>query len=156
MTEEIRQIIKDHGRLPIDADALSANTDLPQAGMTSHASVNVMLALEDHFDIEFPDSMLKPQRLREHRLDRGGGERAALQGGAVVSVSVDRDRAFLDAIDHIADEIAAPNADAVDREARFPAETIAALRELEGAVGVRPHRARWRRHRLRDDRRRVL
>jgi acyl carrier protein len=60
MTEEIRQIIKDHGRLPIDADALAANTDLHQAGMTSHASVNVMLALEDHFDIEFPDSMLKP------------------------------------------------------------------------------------------------
>ena len=28
--------------------------------MTSHASVNVMLALEDHFDIEFPDAMLKP------------------------------------------------------------------------------------------------
>lgn len=27
--------------------------------MTSHASVNVMLALEDAFDIEFPDAMLK-------------------------------------------------------------------------------------------------
>jgi len=27
--------------------------------MTSHASVNVMLALEDHFDVEFPDRMLK-------------------------------------------------------------------------------------------------
>jgi acyl carrier protein len=27
--------------------------------MTSHASVNVMLALEDAFDVEFPDSMLK-------------------------------------------------------------------------------------------------
>jgi len=26
--------------------------------MTSHASVNVMLALEDAFDIEFPDAML--------------------------------------------------------------------------------------------------
>jgi acyl carrier protein len=60
VTDEIRQIIKDHGRLSIDANALAANTDLPQAGMTSHASVNVMLALEDHFDIEFPDSMLKP------------------------------------------------------------------------------------------------
>ena len=28
-------------------------------GMTSHASVNVMLALEGEFDIEFPDHMLK-------------------------------------------------------------------------------------------------
>ena len=27
--------------------------------MTSHASVNVMLALEDTFDIEFPESMLR-------------------------------------------------------------------------------------------------
>jgi acyl carrier protein len=27
--------------------------------MTSHASVNVMLALEDRFDVEFPDRMLK-------------------------------------------------------------------------------------------------
>jgi acyl carrier protein len=26
--------------------------------MTSHASVNVMLALEDRFDVEFPDRML--------------------------------------------------------------------------------------------------
>ncbi len=26
--------------------------------MTSHASVNVMLALEDAFDLEFPDRML--------------------------------------------------------------------------------------------------
>jgi len=27
--------------------------------MTSHASVNVMLALEDAFDIEFPEHMLR-------------------------------------------------------------------------------------------------
>jgi acyl carrier protein len=27
--------------------------------MTSHASVNVMLALEAQFDVEFPDAMLK-------------------------------------------------------------------------------------------------
>lgn len=58
MTEDIRQIIKDHGRLSVDAAALPANADLYQAGMTSHASVNVMLALEDHFDVEFPDRML--------------------------------------------------------------------------------------------------
>lgn len=60
MTDEIRQILKDHGRLPVDAAMLDANADLYQAGMNSHASVNVMLALEDHFDVEFPDSMLTP------------------------------------------------------------------------------------------------
>ncbi len=46
-----------------------------------------------------------------------------------MSIAVDRDQAFLDAVVAIADEHAAPNAAAVDREARFPAETIAALRE---------------------------
>jgi acyl carrier protein len=59
VNEEIRQIIKDHARLPGDAASLSEDDDLYQAGMTSHASVNVMLALEDHFDVEFPDHMLK-------------------------------------------------------------------------------------------------
>jgi acyl-CoA dehydrogenase len=46
-----------------------------------------------------------------------------------MSISVDRDHAFLEAIAHIGEEVAAPNADSVDREARFPAETIAALRQ---------------------------
>jgi acyl carrier protein len=58
MTDDIRQILTEHGRLPIDVSTLDATADLYQAGMTSHASVNVMLALEDHFDIEFPDRML--------------------------------------------------------------------------------------------------
>ncbi len=58
MIEEIRKIIRDHARLSGDADALPLDADLYQAGMTSHASVNVMLALEDHFDVEFPDRML--------------------------------------------------------------------------------------------------
>jgi acyl carrier protein len=59
MNEEIRKILQEHARLPVDVESLSADSDLFQAGMTSHASVNLMLALEDHFDLEFPDSMLK-------------------------------------------------------------------------------------------------
>jgi acyl carrier protein len=58
MIDEIRQILRDHGRLPVNVDELAPQDDLYRAGMTSHASVNVMLALEDHFDIEFPDRML--------------------------------------------------------------------------------------------------
>jgi acyl-CoA dehydrogenase len=46
-----------------------------------------------------------------------------------MSVSVDRDQAFLGAVSRIAEEFAAPNAEAVDRDARFPIETIQALRE---------------------------
>ena len=56
---QIRQVLRDHGRLNRDVGDLGADTDLYQAGMTSHASVNVMLALEGAFDVEFPDHMLK-------------------------------------------------------------------------------------------------
>jgi acyl carrier protein len=59
MTDEIRAILKEHGRLSTDVATLSDDADLYQAGMTSHASVNVMLALEGKFDVEFPDRMLK-------------------------------------------------------------------------------------------------
>ncbi len=59
MKEKIRQILRQHGKLSVDMDALPDDGDLYEAGMTSHASVNVMLALEGEFDIEFPDRMLK-------------------------------------------------------------------------------------------------
>jgi acyl carrier protein len=55
----IRRVLSDHARLPGSADTLDEKADLFAAGMSSHASVNVMLALEDTFDIEFPDAMLK-------------------------------------------------------------------------------------------------
>ena len=55
----IRNVLRDHGRLKQDAAQLDVNADLYQSGMTSHASVNVMLALEGAFDVEFPDHMLK-------------------------------------------------------------------------------------------------
>ncbi|HEX2016531.1 MAG TPA: acyl carrier protein [Solirubrobacteraceae bacterium] len=58
VTDQIRQILAEHARLPVDPQSLSDDADLYQAGMSSHASVNVMLALEDTFDIEFPDRML--------------------------------------------------------------------------------------------------
>lgn len=59
MVEEIRSILKEHGRLSTDASTIAEDADLYQAGLTSHASVNVMLALEGKFDVEFPDRMLK-------------------------------------------------------------------------------------------------
>jgi acyl carrier protein len=59
MIDDIRNVLKEHGRLSIDAATLGEDSDLYAAGMTSHASVNVMLALESAFDIEFPDRMLK-------------------------------------------------------------------------------------------------
>ncbi|MEO5492500.1 MAG: acyl carrier protein [Sphingomonas sp.] len=54
----IRAILAKHGRLSVDADSSGPDVDLYDAGMTSHATVNVMLALEGEFDVEFPDEML--------------------------------------------------------------------------------------------------
>jgi acyl carrier protein len=59
LNTDIRTVLSDHARLPVDLNSLADTADLFQAGMSSHASVNVMLALEEAFDIEFPDQMLK-------------------------------------------------------------------------------------------------
>jgi acyl carrier protein len=54
----IRGILAQYGRITMDANLIKDDSDLYYAGLTSLATVNVMLALENHFDIEFPDSML--------------------------------------------------------------------------------------------------
>lgn len=58
MSDAIREVIETHGRLPVGIRSLPDDANLYQAGMTSHASVNLMLALEDRFEVEFPDEML--------------------------------------------------------------------------------------------------
>ena len=58
-SDDIRAILRDHGRLAVDVDRLADESNLYESGLTSHASVNVMLALEGEFDVEFPDHMLK-------------------------------------------------------------------------------------------------
>ena len=55
----VRTVLADHAKLPVDAAAIGVDEDLYAAGLTSHASVNVMLALEDEFDLEFPDRLLR-------------------------------------------------------------------------------------------------
>jgi acyl-CoA dehydrogenase len=55
-----------------------------------------------------------------------------------VSATLATDQDFLAAVDRIADEVAAPNADDVDRNARFPVETIDALREIGGLSAFVP------------------
>ncbi len=59
LRSEVREVLREHSRIPGGVDGLDDGADLFQAGMSSHASVNLMLALEDAFDVEFPDSMLK-------------------------------------------------------------------------------------------------
>jgi len=59
ITSDIRAILREHARLAVDVDTLADEADLYAAGMTSHASVNLMLALEDKFEVEFPERMLR-------------------------------------------------------------------------------------------------
>lgn len=56
--DTIATVLDAHGKLRVPAAGLAPDADLYSEGMTSHASVNVMLGLEDAFDIEFPDSLL--------------------------------------------------------------------------------------------------
>jgi len=57
-TTAIRTVLREHGRLAEDVATLGDQSDLFEVGLTSHASVNLMLALEEHFQIEFPERML--------------------------------------------------------------------------------------------------
>ena len=55
----VREVLGERGKLPLDAMTVDATQSLYDAGMTSHATVKVMLALEDRFDLEFPDELLE-------------------------------------------------------------------------------------------------
>jgi acyl carrier protein len=62
--DTVREVLEAHGRLSLAASSLKVGDDLYQRGLSSHASVNVMLALEDVFDVEFPDSLLRRDTFR--------------------------------------------------------------------------------------------
>ena len=78
--DEIRGILREHVRLTVDVNALDADADLYRAGMTSHASVNLMLAIEDKFGVEFPERMLRRKTFETIAAIRGAVEE--LTGGA--------------------------------------------------------------------------
>ena len=71
MDETIRKILAEYANLQIDVDKLGDEDDLFDAGMSSHASVNVMLALEDEFDLEFPETMLRKSTFESVAAIRG-------------------------------------------------------------------------------------
>ena len=58
MATHIRELIGNHKILPVPVERVRDEDDLYELGMTSFASVQLMLALEEEFDIEFPESML--------------------------------------------------------------------------------------------------
>ncbi|WP_296570324.1 acyl carrier protein [Phreatobacter sp.] len=58
MNIQIREIIARAVELPGGVGDLVDTSDLYEAGMTSFGSVQLMLALEEAFDVEFPERML--------------------------------------------------------------------------------------------------
>jgi acyl carrier protein len=58
LKDKIKQIVEDHAGLAAKIDSLDSSTDLYSAGMTSHSSVTLMLALENDFGVEFPPDLL--------------------------------------------------------------------------------------------------
>jgi len=58
MKTQIRDILAAHAGLPVPVESLADGDDLYQAGLRSFSSVTLMLALEDAFDIEFPEDAL--------------------------------------------------------------------------------------------------
>lgn len=56
--QAVRRALADHGRLTVDAQDVASIADLYALGLSSHATVNVMLAVESELDVEFPDSVL--------------------------------------------------------------------------------------------------
>lgn len=58
MNETIRELLTRLGGLPVAVTELEDGADLYAAGLSSFASVQLMLGLEEAFDIEFPDSLL--------------------------------------------------------------------------------------------------
>ncbi|CAG9181931.1 acyl carrier protein [Cupriavidus pampae] len=64
MKATIRKILGDVARLDVPPASLADSDDLYAAGLSSLATVHVMLALENAFEIEIPDRMLTRQLFR--------------------------------------------------------------------------------------------
>lgn len=58
MNTKIRELLAKLGNLPVAVDQLGDDADLYTVGLSSFASVQLMLGIEDAFELEFPDSML--------------------------------------------------------------------------------------------------
>lgn len=57
-SEQIRQILAESGRLAVPVENLAEDADLFAAGLDSLAIVNVLMSIEEQFEIELPDELL--------------------------------------------------------------------------------------------------
>jgi acyl carrier protein len=61
MKTALRYILSESACLDVPANTLAEDTDLYSVGLSSLATVHLMLAIEDEFGVEFPDRMLTRQ-----------------------------------------------------------------------------------------------
>jgi acyl carrier protein len=81
ITDRIRSILNQHAKLPVDASTLTDGADLYAVGLSSFATVQLMLALEEEFDVELPDRLLNRRSFESIAaiagvIDAVGGARA--------------------------------------------------------------------------------
>jgi len=57
----VRDLLKTYAGLSVDVQTIRDDEDLYKYGLTSFATVQLMLAIEEMFDIQLPESMLNPR-----------------------------------------------------------------------------------------------
>ncbi len=81
MNEDIRAILASSGRLAVPVGTLDDDADLFAAGLDSLAIVNVLMSIEEMFDIEFPEHLLSRKSFSSiGNLSRAVAELRAEQG----------------------------------------------------------------------------
>ncbi|MBE7203692.1 MAG: acyl carrier protein [Parafilimonas terrae] len=68
--EVVRDILRQNEALSGIVDTLGENDDLFEKGLDSFGSVQLMLALEEHFNVEFPDTLLNRRSFSTIRVIR--------------------------------------------------------------------------------------
>jgi acyl carrier protein len=58
MKAKLRRILSESGNLDVPIDTVTDHADLYAVGLTSLATVHLILAMESEFDIEFPENVL--------------------------------------------------------------------------------------------------
>ena len=79
--DRVRELLRAHGRLAVPVEKLSDESDLFAVGLTSLATVNLMLAVEEAFNIEFPDCALSRRTFESIGALSGVVVRIAESGG---------------------------------------------------------------------------
>ena len=68
--DDIRDILRQNEAMSPIVDSLKEDDDLFEKGLDSFGSVQLMLALEERFNIEFPDNLLNRRSFSSIRIIR--------------------------------------------------------------------------------------